>query len=115
MKLKLTTVLMLFVSASVTAEEATGKVTELWINQKVWVRLDTMTSPSNLSCNTTRRFVADGETDKGKNIYAALLAAKASGEVVTIVGDNKCDIHHDSEGMKLLRQSCELFGYCFEL
>lgn len=97
------TVLLFSLPLSAVAEQVTGKVTELWVNQKIWVRLHTMTSAANLSCNVTRRFVVDGTTDKGKNIYASLLAAKSTGDYVTIVGDGKCDVHSDSEGIAYIK------------
>ncbi|WP_218420052.1 hypothetical protein [Alteromonas lipotrueae] len=91
---------LLFIQ-TLSADTVTGKVSQIWVNQKVWFRLDTMPSASNLNveCNVTARFVADATTDKGRAIYSAILMAKASGKEVLVVGGGNCDLHSDSEGI----------------
>ena len=84
--------------ANTMAQTFTGKVTQVWVNQKVWFKLDTMeTAQIDTACNTTARFAVDATTDKGKNIYSALLTAKSTDSSVTVVGTGTCTAHHDSE------------------
>jgi hypothetical protein len=89
----------------VVADNVTGKVTTMWVNQKVWFTLDTMPAANlrSVECNTTGRFVIDMTSDKGKSIYSSLLTAKTLGLEISVVGNGACNLHGDSEGVSYVR------------
>jgi len=59
--------------------------------------------PRVADCAKMKRYVARTDRPGGKNALTAILAARAMGARLVIVGMKKCDIHHDSETIRHLR------------
>ena len=54
-------------------------------------------SPNFASCATSMRYAVSTSTQQGKNILSTILAAKAAGQTIQVVGKNTCTTHSDAE------------------
>jgi hypothetical protein len=55
------------------------------------------TQPSLAACAVTGRYVVSTSTQQGKNILSTILAAKAAGQTVSVMGKSTCTTHGDAE------------------
>jgi hypothetical protein len=91
--------ILLFFSPSVFAGNTTGKIHTVWVhyyNDFVLFSLES-TQPSLAACAVTGRYVVSTSTQQGKNILSTVLAAKAAGQTVSVMGKNTCTTHGDAE------------------
>ena len=91
--------ILLALSPSVFAGNTTGKIHTVWVhnyNDFVLFSLES-TQPSFTTCAVTGRYVVSTSTQQGKNILSTVLAAKAAGQTVSVMGKNTCTTHGDAE------------------
>lgn len=89
----------LIFSSSVFAGNTTGKINTIWVhyyNDFVLFSLDS-SQPNLAVCAVTGRYVVSTSTQQGRNVLSTILAAKAAGQLVTVMGKNTCTTHGDSE------------------
>jgi hypothetical protein len=83
------------------AGSASGTINYLIVRDSdglVYVHLSGTPTGRPACASTSTYWIIPNETnDSGKRLYALLLAAKASGQTVTIVGTNTCVRWHDGE------------------
>lgn len=96
--------ILLVFSPSVFAGSTTGKIHTIWVhyyNDFVLFSLES-TQPSLAACAVTGRYVVSTSTQQGKNILSTILAAKAAGQTVSVMGKNTCTIHGDAEDISAI-------------
>jgi hypothetical protein len=88
----LASILLISITAAANATQATGRISELWVNDGatsnvVWLRLGTAFSSP---CGTGGYMVLDLSDESMKSAYALALAAYMSDRNVTIGGNGAC-------------------------
>lgn|GEM_PF-3263760 len=100
-------ILLLFCSSQAYCSESSGKVAYYWLhyfNNIFSFSLEGQTGRP--ACATfgspSGRYAVDMSTDKGKAVVSAVLAAKASGQLLRATGANTCSLYGDSEDLLYL-------------
>ncbi|WP_347332159.1 hypothetical protein [Marinimicrobium locisalis] len=92
-------------TSTVNAGTTTGSIQRVdmhGMNAKVFFTIES--SQENFAdCATTKRYVVNTDTQQGKNIVSAVLAAKAANQSVTVEGYSSCSLHGDSEDIKVFK------------
>ncbi|MES2824032.1 MAG: hypothetical protein V4732_10560 [Pseudomonadota bacterium] len=60
------------------------------------------TNPSFASCATSLRYAISTSTQQGRNVLSAILAAKAAGQTIQVVGKNTCTANGDAEDINYI-------------
>jgi hypothetical protein len=55
------------------------------------------TNPVFASCAASKRYAVSTSTQQGKNLLSTILAAKAAGQTIQVVGKGTCTANGDSE------------------
>ena len=90
-------------SGNVMASTITGVPGEIFIGPQSTLIGFKIVGNSNLAaCASQDLFVFDSATDGGKNIYAAVLAAKAAAAPIIVQGTNTCNLFAGAETVSLV-------------
>lgn len=60
------------------------------------------TNPGFAGCATSRRYAVSTSTQQGKNALSTILAAKAAGQTIQVVGKGTCTFLGDSEDISYI-------------
>jgi hypothetical protein len=99
MKLKIILLwLICIVSTGAHAGTTTGKVGNVFINAGNDIFSFSMASgtPNFAVCANQWLYSVTTSTQAGKNLYAAILSVKASGQTIQVVGANTCNVSPNS-------------------
>lgn len=80
------------------ATSASGKVAAYWVhyfNSNFLFRIEGQ--PNTLPCSVSVRYGVDVTSEKGRQVAAAIMSAKASGQAVYVSGAGTCTVWGDSE------------------
>lgn len=109
MKLRALLILTFLAAHPAYCGDTTGTITELLMLNDVPDRLFIRVTGSNNSlpsCSVqNNRYVLDTSTNTGKQLYAALLAAKYASATITIHGFGTCNLWGNSEDLRGLTQN----------
>lgn len=91
--------LMCWFSVNVFAGTTEGKVGSIFVHgfNDAFAFGMISTNPMFASCATSRRYAISTATQQGKNILSTILAAKAAGQAIQVVGKGTCTANGDSE------------------
>ena len=103
-KMKHLFLLSLFISSAIQAGNTTGKIGTVFVHEYNSIVLFNMASSSQgmTGCATTKRYSINTDTQAGKNLFSAILAAKAAAQTVTVIGKNVCELHGDAENIQYI-------------
>jgi len=59
-------------------------------------------SPNFASCAISMRYAVSTSTQQGKNLLTTILAAKAAGQTIQVVGKNTCTANGDAEDINYI-------------
>jgi hypothetical protein len=80
------------------ATTASGKVTSYWVhyfNSGFLFRIEGQ--PNTLACAYSVRYGVDVTSEKGRQVAAAIMSAKAAGQTVYVSGAGVCTVWGDTE------------------
>lgn len=105
MKKVFTVLLFFFVHSAIAGTVQTGKVTKLAINKDIGSLVFVYTDAAKDStpachANSNWRYVLSLNSELDRNLFSMLLAAKASGAKVRLVGSSSCDVFSSIESLR---------------
>jgi len=99
--------LTLFAGSAIQAGEVTGKITSVLVRQSdglTYFHVDaTPTGRPACAAATTYWMIKDENSEAGKKLYSMILAARASGAEIRVVGANTCTRWGDGEDIQWMR------------
>lgn len=96
--------LICIVAGNASAGVTEGKPTAIFVhgfNDGIAFAMQS-TGPNFASCATSLRYAISTSTQQGKNILSTILAAKAAGQTIQVVGNNTCNALSGAEDINYI-------------